>query len=111
MRKPKFEMITDKDGKVRFYLRAATGEIVLTSRYYLNMVEAIQGIDRVMRFGAVQSRFIQKETLDGKFYFQLLSASGRVIGQSPIYHSKLGCHNGIVAVRRSVQFGKVLDLN
>jgi uncharacterized protein YegP (UPF0339 family) len=111
MRKPKFEMLTGNDGKIYIHLKAATGEIVLTSRGFSNKVDAIQGIASVMRFGVNDSRFVRKETDNGRYLFQLVSPGGRVLGWSEMYPSKQSRDNGIVAVRRSVQFGKVLDLN
>ena len=111
MRKPKFEMLTGNDGSTYFQLKTATGTVVLTSRGFLNKVDAIQGIVSVMRFGCFESRYVRKETGTGKFFFQLLSPSGRVLGWSETYYSKQCRDNGIVAVRRAVQFGKVLDLN
>jgi uncharacterized protein YegP (UPF0339 family) len=64
-----------------------------------------------MRYGALESRFVRKETITGKFYFQLRSPSGRILGWSEMYKSRQGRDNGILAVRRAVQYGRVLDLN
>jgi uncharacterized protein len=111
MRKPKFEMLVGDDGKVYFHLKAANGEIVLSGRGYSTKYETIQAIASVMRYGAYESRFMRRENAEGKYFFQLLSPSGRVLGWSQMYHSKQGRDNGIVAVRRAVQFGRVLDLN
>jgi uncharacterized protein len=111
MQKPMFEMLTGKDGKIYFHLRAANGTIVLSSHGFQNKVEVIQGIARVMRYGAYESRFLRLENALGQFSFELRSPSGRTIGLSETYLSKQGRDNGIVAVRRSVQFGRVLDLN
>jgi uncharacterized protein len=111
MHKPKFEMLTGKDGKFYVHLKAANGEIILSGRGHVTKYEAIQSIASVMRYGGYDSRFVRKETPSGKFFFQLLSPSGRLLGWSEMYHSKQGRDNGIVAVRRAVQYGRVLDLN
>lgn len=111
MRKPKFEMRVNHDGKIYFQLMTAYNEIVLMSKGYGSRYEAIQGIAHVMRYGGYESRFVRRENAEGKFFFQLLSPSGRVLGSSPMYHSRQGRDNGIVAVRRAVQLGRVLDLN
>lgn len=104
-------MITGNDGKTFFQLKTAIGVIVLTSRGFLNKVDAIQGIVSVMRFGVFESRYVRKETGTGKYFFQLVAPGGRVLGWSETYYSKQCRDNGIIAVRRAVQYGKVLDLN
>lgn len=111
MRKPKFEMLAANDGKVFFQLKAANGEIVLLGRGYPNKFEAIQAIASVMRYGTYEMRYARKQTADGRHFFQLLSPSSRILGWSEMYPSKQGRDNGIMAVRRAVQFGRVLDLN
>lgn len=111
MRKPKFEMLVGKDGKFYFHLKAANGEIVLSGRGFATKYEAIQSIASVMRYGAYESRFLRRETAEGRYFFQLQAPSGRLLGWSEMYHSKQGRDNGIIAVRRAVQFGRVLDLN
>lgn len=111
MRKPTFEMLTSKDGKIYFQLKADHGIVLLTSRSFQNQVEAIEGIASVMRYGAYDRRFWCKETERGQFFFQLQSPSGRILGWSEMYQSKEGRDNGILAVRRAVQTGRVLDLN
>jgi uncharacterized protein len=111
MRKPMFEMLTAQDGKIRIRLIGSRGELLLQHSGFQNKVAAIQGIDRVMRYGALASRFVKRETAQNQFYFELKSPNGRIVGRSVLYHSKQGRDNGLIAVRRAVQNGKVLDLN
>jgi uncharacterized protein len=111
MRKSKFEMLAGKDGRIYVQLKAANGETVLSGQGFVTKYEAIHSIASVMRYGAYENRFMKHETEDGKFFFQLQTPSGRILGWSELYHSKQGRDNGIVAVRRAVQFGRVLDLN
>ncbi len=111
MRKPRFEMRVQHDGQILFRLKTAMGETVLNSRGYATRYEAIRGIANVMRYGGYESRYLRRESAEGKFFFQLLLPSGSVLGCSPMYHTRQGRDNGIVAARRAVQLGRVLDLN
>jgi len=43
----KFEIFTDKDGKVRFRLKAGNGEIIATSESYETVFGARNGIEAV----------------------------------------------------------------
>ena len=104
-------MFTAKDGKVYFQLQTGHGEIVLTSRGYRNQVDAILGIESVMRYGVYDSRFLRTENAKCQFLFELQSPGRRTIGWSPTYLSKQGRENGIIAVRRALQSSRVLDLN
>jgi uncharacterized protein len=111
MYKPQFEMLAGKDGKFYFRLKASNGEVVLSGRGYKTKSETIHAIASVMRYGGMEGRFVRKETLNRQFYFQLKAPSGQLLGWSEMYHSEIGRDNGIIAVRRAVQFGRVFDLN
>lgn len=111
IRKPKFEMLTGRDGKIYIHLKASNGEIILSGRGYKTKSEAIHAIGSIMRYGAIPTRFRRKESANGQFYFQLLSPSGRILGWSESYTSRQGRENGIHAVRGAVQYGRVMDLN
>ena len=111
MRKPKFEMKSGRDGKTCYQLKNGKGDTILTGLGIASKSEAIQVIVLVMRYGLYERRFIRKETITGKYYFQLRTPSGRVIGRSELYHSYQGRENGINAIRMAVQYGRVLDLN
>jgi uncharacterized protein len=110
MRKPKFEILAGKDGKIRFQLKAANGEAILAGRNFATKPEAIHGIASVMRYGALESCFVRRESLSGQFFFQIKSPSGRLLGWSEFYHSRQGRETGIAAVKKAVQVGRVLDL-
>lgn len=111
MLKPKFEMVTGRDGRYMYRLLSAHGNPLLIGRGYVTQYEAIQAISYVMRYGPHPNRYAKKATPDGQHFFLLQSPSGRVIGSSVYYRSSLGRDNAIVAVRRAVQAGKVHDLN
>lgn len=110
MRKPKFEILAGKDGKIYPHLKAANGEIILASRGYKTKSEAMHAIASLMRYGLVETSFVRRESANGQFFFQIKSPSGRILGWSELYVAKQSRENGIDAVQRAVLHGRVLDL-
>lgn len=111
MRKPKFEIFEGKDTKFYFRLKAANGEPILSGRAYDSKPGAIHGIATVMTEAVEESRFVRKVSANQKYFFQLRSKSGRLIGWSELYQSRQGRDNGIRAVQTAVQWGRVADLH
>jgi uncharacterized protein len=111
MRKPKFEILAGKDGKIYFHLKAANGEIILAGRGYKTKSETIHAIASVMRYGQLDTSFVRRESANGQFFFQLKSPSGRILGWSEMYIAKQSREVGIQAVKTAVQYGRVFDLN
>jgi uncharacterized protein len=111
MRKPKFEILAGKDSKIRFRLKAANGEIILAGRAYATKAEAIHGIASVMRYAALDLSYVRRESINGQFFFQIKSPSGRLLAWSEFYVSRQGRESGIEAVKRAVAYGRVMDLD
>ncbi len=111
MRQPKFEIFVGKDGKNRFHLKAANGEVILVGRGYKTKSETIHGIASVMRYAAIDSYFVRRDSANGQFFFQIKSPSGRLLGWSEMYRSRQGRETGILALKKAVHVGRVLDLN
>ncbi|MEM6269948.1 MAG: YegP family protein [Bacteroidota bacterium] len=110
MRRPKFEIFAAEDGKFYYRLKAANGEPIMTGRGYSSKFSVLHGIAHVMENAIEEGRFTLKRSANHKFYFQLRSKSGRIIGWSELYESKQGRDNGVRAVMKAAQFGRVNDL-
>lgn len=110
MRKPKFEIFAGSDGKFYYRLKAANGEPIMTGRGYSSKPAVLHGIAHVMENGVEETQFVPKKSANHKFYFQLRTKSGRVIGWSELYESKQGRDNGIRSVVNASQYGRVNDL-
>lgn len=95
----KFEVGTGNDGKYRFNLKAANGQVILTSQGYAQRDGCINGIESVRKHGPQHPMFEKKTSSDGKFYFVLKAANGQVIGTSQRYSSEAACDNGIESVK------------
>ncbi len=59
VRKPKFEMSTGSDGGFYFRLKVANGEVVLPGAFATKYA-AMQAIASVMRYGAMETRFLRR---------------------------------------------------
>jgi uncharacterized protein YegP (UPF0339 family) len=105
----KFELYEDAAGEFRFRLKAANGEIVLSSQGYTTKVNALNGIESVKSNAGDPSQYERSETETGKFRFALKAKNHEVIGQSQNYESASGRDHGIEAVGRAAD-GAEVDL-
>ena len=110
MRKPKFEIFGGQDGKFYFRLKAANGEPIMASKGFATKPDAMRGIASVMEHSPSESQFARRRSANYKFYFQLRTAGGRILGWSELYETKQGRDNGIKAVIRAAAHGRVFDL-
>ncbi|MEM0996313.1 MAG: YegP family protein [Bacteroidota bacterium] len=110
MRKPKFEIFTTNDGQFQFRLKAANGEPIMTGRAYDSKYGVMHAIAHVMKEAQEEIRFVRKASANYKFFFQLRSKSGRLIGWSQLYQTRQGRDNGIRAVQTAIKWGRVEDL-
>jgi hypothetical protein len=106
----KFELRKAKDGQVFFNLKAANGEVILTSEMYKSRAGALNGIESVKKNSAIASRFAKKSNKTGKPYFVLTAANHQVIGQSEAYDSDKACDRGIASVMKSAPKATLSDV-
>ena len=73
---------TDATDEYRFRLKDKQGNILLSSsRHFLSTADAKRTISQVLRFGADRGRYSPKIAVDGRFYFNLLDAGGKIIAR------------------------------
>jgi len=94
----KFALSTGKDNKHYFNLKAANGEVVLSSQGYKAKADCMNGIESVRSNCHDEARFEKKTAADGTFYFVLTATNGQTIGKSQMYKSESGRDNGIKSV-------------
>ena len=109
MRHPKFEIFVGKDNKFEFRLKALNGEPVLFGPGFCSKSEVVHAISNVMYHGISNARYVQKETADGRFYYQLKSPIGRLLGWSEYFHSRQTMLSGIRAARAAAKSAQVID--
>jgi len=93
-----FEVFTGEDGQEYFHLRAANGEIVLSSAGYDVRAGALAGIESVREAGREAASYTVFETHDGQYSFNLVAANGEPVGRGESYVSKANAERGVSAV-------------
>ena len=95
----KFEISTRKDGEFQFNLKAANGQVILTSEMYESRASALNGIEAVRKNAPNDGRFGRLSAKNGAPYFTLKAANGQVIGQSQMYSGAKARDAGIESVQ------------
>jgi uncharacterized protein YegP (UPF0339 family) len=106
----KFELKKGKSGKFSFNLKAANGQVILTSQAYKTKAAAKNGIKSVCTNCGKKANFEQKTSKKGEPYFVMLAANKQVIGKSQMYASKTSMQNGIQSVKKNASKAQVKDL-
>lgn len=87
--------------KYHFVLKAANGQVTLSSQMYASKSSATNGIESVKKNAPTDSLYDRKTSSNGKFYFNLKSTNGQIIGSSQMYTSESGMNNGIESVKKN----------
>lgn len=87
--------------KYHFVLKAANGQVILSSQMYASKSSATNGIESVKKNAPTDSLYDRKTSSNGKFYFNLKSTNGQIIGSSQLYTSESGMNNGIESVKKN----------
>ena len=106
----KFELKKSKGGKFMFNLKAANGQVILTSQTYKTKAAAKNGIKSVCTNCTKAASFEQKASKKGEPYFVMLAANKQVIGKSQMYSSKATMRNGIASVRKNTPKAAIKDM-
>ena len=106
----KFELKKGKSGKFSFNLKAANGQVILTSQTYKTKAAAKNGIKSVCTNCGKKANFEVKASKKGQPYFVLLASNKQVIGKSQMYASKTSMQNGIASVKKNASKAEVKDL-
>ncbi|HTZ58453.1 MAG TPA: YegP family protein [Acidobacteriaceae bacterium] len=105
----KFEITKAKDGEYHFHLKAANGQIILTSQRYKEKSSAEGGIDSVKKNAHLDQHYERKEAHNGEHMFNLKAANHQVIGTSQMYKSIEARDAGIEAVKNDAPEAVVQD--
>jgi len=106
----KFELKKSKDGQFMFNLKAANGQVILTSELYKTKPSAENGIESVRKNSAREGAFEVKANAKGEPYFILKATNGQEVGRSEYYSSTKAMENGIESVKKNAPEAKVEDL-
>ncbi len=76
-----YVLTNSKDGQVMFNLKAANGQVILTSERYTTKSAAEGGIESVRRNSALDERYERRENSKGEPYFILKAGNSQEIGR------------------------------
>ena len=105
----KYDLKSTSDGQFMFNLKAANGEIVLTSERYTAKHNAKKGIESVKTNAPLDERYDRRESKSGKPYFVLKAANNEIIGTSEMYSSNSAMENGIQSVKTNGPVAAIED--
>jgi len=104
-----YELKPAKNDQFMFNLKAANGEIILTSETYTTKAAALNGIESVKKNSALEEQYDRKKSASSaQPYFLLKAKNNEVIGRSETYSSEGAMEKGIESVKKN---GPVASLN
>lgn len=103
----KFAVTQNDKGQFHFSLKAANGQIILSSQEYSSKAACENGIESVRKNSADDSHFERKVAKDGRPYFNLKAANAQIIGTSQMYSSEDAMENGIASVKTNAPDAEV----
>lgn len=107
----KFEIKKRINGEFQFNLKAANGQIILTSEGYTTKSGCQNGINSVKNNAPLDSRYDRRTATNGKSYFNLKAANGEIIGTSQMYENASNRDNGIESVKTNAPTAEIEDLS
>ena len=105
----KFELKASTGGNYMFNLKAANGEVILTSEQYQSRGAAENGIASVQKNAGDDARYERRESKKGQPYFVLKAANHQVIGTSAMYSSTAAMEKGIESVKANGPGAQTVD--
>lgn len=105
----KFVVTKRSNGEFQFVLKADNGVTVLTSEGYTTKANCLNGVESVRKNSQHKENFETKTSSNDKFYFNLKSTNGQVIGTSQMYESEDGRSNGIASVIKNSHNAELSD--
>ena len=105
-----FEIKQTHNGQFMFNLKAANGEIILTSHTYPTKADAEAGIATVRTSAPIDTHYEHRTANPGEPYFVLKAATGHVLGRSELYTSEAALENGMASVQRNAPDAAIRDL-
>ena len=100
---------TAKNGQFYFNLKAANGEVILTSEMYKQKESAMKGIESCRVNAQSDDQFARMTSKKDEPYYLLKAKNGETIGQSEMYSSTSAMEKGIASVAKNAPDAQVKD--
>lgn len=105
-----YELKPAANDQFMFNLKAANGEIILTSETYKSKDSAINGIESVKKNAPLDAQYERKTSTSSQPYFVLKAKNHEVIGRSETYSSPGAMEKGIESVKKNGPVATVNDI-
>jgi len=96
--------------KFHFVLKAANGQVILSSQMYASKASAMNGIESVKTNSGNDFLYERKTAANGKLYFNLKSTNGQIVGSSQMYASESGVTTGIESIKKNAPDASVKEV-
>ncbi len=106
----KFELKLTLKKNWMFNLKAANGEVILTSEQYPARDSAANGIESVRKNATAAESFDIRAAKNGQHYFVLQAKNKEIIGKSEMYKSPSSVKRGIASVIRNSSGARVVEI-
>lgn len=107
----KYELSKNRSGQFFFNLKAANGQVILTSSSHPSKDNALHTLDAVRSSGSMDHHFERKVSTGGQPYFSLKTSDGENLGRSETYSSVAAMEKGIASVKRNALTARLIDLS
>ena len=105
-----YELKVAKDGQFMFNLKAANGQVILTSELYKTKASAENGIASVQKNGVDAKNFEYRVAKNDKPYFILKAANHQEIGRSQYYSSQAAAEKGVESVMNNASSAVIKEV-
>jgi uncharacterized protein YegP (UPF0339 family) len=105
-----YELKSAAGKQFMFNLKAANGEVILTSENYKEKEGALNGIESVRINSPLDGQFERKTSKSDQPYFVLKAKNHEVIGKSEMYSSTSAMEKGIESVKKNGPVATTNDL-
>jgi hypothetical protein len=105
-----YELKSSADKQFMFNLKAANGEVILTSENYKAKEGALGGIESVKKNSSHEEQFERKTSKSSQPFFVLKAKNNEVIGKSEMYSSAAAMEKGIESVKKNGPIATVNDI-
>jgi uncharacterized protein YegP (UPF0339 family) len=105
-----YELKNAANGQFMFNLKAANGEIILTSELYKAKESALNGIESVKKNSSEDAQYERKTSTSSQPYFVLKAKNHETIGRSEIYSSEGAREKGIESVKKNGPIATLKDI-
>lgn len=105
-----YELKPAAKNQFMFNLKAANGEVILTSETYTTKEAALHGIESVRKNSADDKQYERKMSVSSQPYFVLKAKNHETIGKSEMYSSESAMEKGIESVKKNGPTATINDI-